>query len=813
MQQIPKSPQALNVWNNHRQGDPNMPIKVSEEHWPSIGTPGPTKKANKVWGPAKGGRLNGNENLSTVTTSGLGGKRGKSPNNTRVEVGQNAHNNATAGASGTETLPPAAATASKEKMMFGSIDPGSVVSSVLSGSASTSRSAANSSSSALTSNKSATNNEAPLKSKKSKPRNKKNRNKKRDEDKKHNETTHDDSSTTVTPSSSRLTFSVGVDADSSQNRKPGSRASSTRGSAENDKMTTSTSSESRRWKFGTASRSRSNTPPPQPPPSETVIPLDGTAPADQHLYPYPQASTTSTSTSSSSSSTIFDPRASAFVSSSSSSSTTPPQAVPPTLPSLPNSYPTSLTPTPFGVNQASGDRPSAYANGHPDPDLEVKNYPHVSAYPPVAQGPSLPEGTPLPAPPRGGWLDEPNGMFSGGRGRRGGRGYANANGGEPRPRRGRGGGMNNGYRGYNGPRGGSHRAPTEPPPFTVVPPPQTRLPLPLPVPLPLIPHMANSGAAGPPVPAPLSTVPFPLDPMRYWLLGQMEYYMSPQNMAQDFYLRQQMDARGWIPISLFTSFNRVKTLIPPPADEEAQTRLVGEVLTLSSLVQVRGGMVRMGGWERYVLPDAKPSEVDESLPEPRYGGYPLPMSPYGYPPHMPYPTGYMPSPTGDEGYWPGQHPYSPNAHRPENGQFDPSSAASSWPHYPFEVQPPSFDGAEQSQNAVGGGEEQDGSLDAEVSSSVVDEVVPALKSLSLVNGHAEAADSNSEAGALEQPNASGAVTSVKADEQAVENEVEEEEVELEEDDSDEDVVFVMGAENHVVSWSSPANSQRQSGKP
>ncbi|KAF9566502.1 hypothetical protein CPC08DRAFT_628295 [Agrocybe pediades] len=173
--------------------------------------------------------------------------------------------------------------------------------------------------------------------------------------------------------------------------------------------------------------------------------------------------------------------------------------------------------------------------------------------------------------------------------------------------------------------------------------------------------MANSGAAGPPVPAPLSTVPFPLDPTRYWLLGQLEYYMSPQNMAQDFYLRQQMDARGWIPISLFTSFNRVKTLIPPPADEEAQTRLVGEVLTLSSLVQVRGGMVRMGGWERYVLPDAKPSEVDESLPEPRY--------------------------------------------------------------------------------------------------------------------------------------------------------VEEEEVELEEDDSDEDVVFVMGAENHVVSWSSPANSQRQSGKP
>ena len=43
----------------------------------------------------------------------------------------------------------------------------------------------------------------------------------------------------------------------------------------------------------------------------------------------------------------------------------------------------------------------------------------------------------------------------------------------------------------------------------------------------------------PPVPQPVSQLPFPLDHTRYYLLGQLEYYLSPQNMAQDFYLRQQ----------------------------------------------------------------------------------------------------------------------------------------------------------------------------------------------------------------------------------------------------------------------------------
>lgn len=43
-----------------------------------------------------------------------------------------------------------------------------------------------------------------------------------------------------------------------------------------------------------------------------------------------------------------------------------------------------------------------------------------------------------------------------------------------------------------------------------------------------------------PVPAPLSSINFPIDPTRWQLLGQLEYYLSAQNMVSDFFLRQQV---------------------------------------------------------------------------------------------------------------------------------------------------------------------------------------------------------------------------------------------------------------------------------
>jgi len=109
----------------------------------------------------------------------------------------------------------------------------------------------------------------------------------------------------------------------------------------------------------------------------------------------------------------------------------------------------------------------------------------------------------------------------------------------------------------------------------------------------------------PPVPLPVTPISFPLDPTRYYLLGQLEYYLSAQNLAQDFFLRQQIDNRGWIPIPLIASFNRVRQLTP-------DLQLVKDVLTLSTQVEVTGDWVRIHQWERYVLPTALHSVVEGS---------------------------------------------------------------------------------------------------------------------------------------------------------------------------------------------------------
>jgi la-related protein 1 len=68
---------------------------------------------------------------------------------------------------------------------------------------------------------------------------------------------------------------------------------------------------------------------------------------------------------------------------------------------------------------------------------------------------------------------------------------------------------------------------------------------------------------------------------------------------------RQMDSRGWIPISLLASFNRVRQLTLEP-------QLVREVLALSQVVEMRDDCVRMGGgeWVQFVLPDAPVSTVE-----------------------------------------------------------------------------------------------------------------------------------------------------------------------------------------------------------
>ena len=53
-------------------------------------------------------------------------------------------------------------------------------------------------------------------------------------------------------------------------------------------------------------------------------------------------------------------------------------------------------------------------------------------------------------------------------------------------------------------------------------------------------YAPSSYPVGPPVPHPVTDPGFPLDPVRYRLLGQLEYYLSPQNMTGDTFLKNHV---------------------------------------------------------------------------------------------------------------------------------------------------------------------------------------------------------------------------------------------------------------------------------
>ena len=66
-----------------------------------------------------------------------------------------------------------------------------------------------------------------------------------------------------------------------------------------------------------------------------------------------------------------------------------------------------------------------------------------------------------------------------------------------------------------------------------------------------------------------------------------------------------MDSRGWLPIQVIASFNRVKQLT-------GDVQMVKDVLELSSLVEVRDDHVRLSDsqWTKFVLPGAATSTIE-----------------------------------------------------------------------------------------------------------------------------------------------------------------------------------------------------------
>ena len=83
------------------------------------------------------------------------------------------------------------------------------------------------------------------------------------------------------------------------------------------------------------------------------------------------------------------------------------------------------------------------------------------------------------------------------------------------------------------------------------------------------------------------------------IINQVHYYLSPENLYRDDFLRSQMDPQeGWLTIQLLATFNRLRSISPDP-------NVIAEALKLSPELEVHGGRVRKRhDWQRW-LPHAQ----------------------------------------------------------------------------------------------------------------------------------------------------------------------------------------------------------------
>ncbi|KAH9295142.1 hypothetical protein KI387_038730 [Taxus chinensis] len=98
------------------------------------------------------------------------------------------------------------------------------------------------------------------------------------------------------------------------------------------------------------------------------------------------------------------------------------------------------------------------------------------------------------------------------------------------------------------------------------------------------------------------------EPLPSRVIKQIDYYFSVENLCKDFYLRSQMDAHGWVPISIVANFNRVRSMT-------TSVNFILDVLRSSNVVEVQGDKVRKrGDWLKWLpshhnsVPNAQPQQ-------------------------------------------------------------------------------------------------------------------------------------------------------------------------------------------------------------
>ncbi|KAI8081551.1 uncharacterized protein BX664DRAFT_340682 [Halteromyces radiatus] len=98
--------------------------------------------------------------------------------------------------------------------------------------------------------------------------------------------------------------------------------------------------------------------------------------------------------------------------------------------------------------------------------------------------------------------------------------------------------------------------------------------------------------------------------LKSYIIQQIEYYFSIDNLCKDLFLRNKMDSEGYVNIQLLANFNRVKGLT-------TDLDLIKEAMKDSQLLQIKGDKIRKSeGWENWVIPP--PVAVPPAHPEPQH---------------------------------------------------------------------------------------------------------------------------------------------------------------------------------------------------
>ncbi|KAI8371165.1 hypothetical protein EDC96DRAFT_501691 [Choanephora cucurbitarum] len=90
------------------------------------------------------------------------------------------------------------------------------------------------------------------------------------------------------------------------------------------------------------------------------------------------------------------------------------------------------------------------------------------------------------------------------------------------------------------------------------------------------------------------------DTLKMYIMQQIEYYFSVDNLCKDLYLRQQMDSNGFVDLNFVANFNRVKGLT-------TDINLVREALDNSQILELKNDKIRKReGWETWLMPSVVP---------------------------------------------------------------------------------------------------------------------------------------------------------------------------------------------------------------